>query len=435
MKSTLPFLGLLFFGACVKKTTNPPSPNLFEDLCQQEIRRHGNTSNTPIQEYGNLYMDQYLEQPNQEKHLWQIFTDAQNVCRGAYLQLYFDAHQNQLTKKLATNKELLTKDDRRRLMYLAYTRKTTSLENIVFEFLANDPSPEVREAAAKALEIFDLKTKTPLLKPIVTNEQNEDVLGNIILALPFQENHPTMALIEPLKQTRSLAVGQALITMLATSDLPDKRNHLKTITSSPQRTIAQAAQAALDSLKNKDSLSLEITGIAPQKADKLPPFNKEKQWELRKLLMNEDFTTAETLLTKGAFLSYSIHPRNTMLHELALNGSARSISWIVNKGEDLEAADHLGMTPLMVALFSYDDHWLSRAETLLNLGANLQAANGIGETALHIAARLNRSKTVEYLLEKGINTQARDETGRTALNTAMLLGNNAVISLLDKENP
>ena len=49
---------------------------------------------------------------------------------------------------------------------------------------------------------------------------------------------------------------------------------------------------------------------------------------------------------------------------------------------------------------------------LVEHGADKEATNKDGETALHIGARFGRAGAVSVLLEYGANTEARDNDGR-----------------------
>ena len=54
-------------------------------------------------------------------------------------------------------------------------------------------------------------------------------------------------------------------------------------------------------------------------------------------------------------------------------------------------------------------------ELLLSKGADVNAKDSKGETALMVAAFYGRKETVELLLSKGADVNAKDNEGKTAL--------------------
>ncbi|KAK1773654.1 hypothetical protein QBC45DRAFT_455324 [Copromyces sp. CBS 386.78] len=91
-------------------------------------------------------------------------------------------------------------------------------------------------------------------------------------------------------------------------------------------------------------------------------------------------------------------------------------------GVNPNAYDKFGTTPLMAFTqhIPDDEDDKSRTlqsilETLIRGGANIEARNRKGETALLIAARLGRKTALRVLLEQGANVRARDKWGRGVL--------------------
>lgn len=69
------------------------------------------------------------------------------------------------------------------------------------------------------------------------------------------------------------------------------------------------------------------------------------------------------------------------------------------------------------------------AEALLAYGVDVNAGEG-GNTALHGAAQFNRADMVEWLIEHGANINALDYEGKTALTRAVAQNNNEVAEVL-----
>ena len=75
---------------------------------------------------------------------------------------------------------------------------------------------------------------------------------------------------------------------------------------------------------------------------------------------------------------------------------------------------------------------LAAVRNLLKQGADVNAGNSGGVTALMIAAANSRAEMVELLVHAGANVQARTERGETALSIARTKGDEKVIRLLDE---
>jgi ankyrin repeat protein len=71
------------------------------------------------------------------------------------------------------------------------------------------------------------------------------------------------------------------------------------------------------------------------------------------------------------------------------------------------------------------------ARALIAKGADVNAHNSGGVTALMIAAANGRADMVELLVQAGANVQAQTERGETALSIARTRGDEKVIRLLD----
>jgi ankyrin repeat protein len=75
------------------------------------------------------------------------------------------------------------------------------------------------------------------------------------------------------------------------------------------------------------------------------------------------------------------------------------------------------------------------AKALLDHGADVNAKNRGGVTALMIAAATNQADLAQLLVKSGADPAAKDEDGRTALSIARDKSSDAVIKVLEQSAP
>ena len=106
----------------------------------------------------------------------------------------------------------------------------------------------------------------------------------------------------------------------------------------------------------------------------------------------------------------------------------------VNEGWDfLTLAFFVGLAVVGLAIhcltfLGYDPSEL----TFLDGGAQVDARNRYGETALMIAARLGEQEIVELLLDNGANPSLQDYQGSTGLDLAFRNDHTKVVQLLSR---
>ena len=99
---------------------------------------------------------------------------------------------------------------------------------------------------------------------------------------------------------------------------------------------------------------------------------------------------------------------------------------MLEKGANINAADRHGRTALLFAASNGNEKIV---ELLLEKGADIQVAPG-NRTLLMIAAGNGNEKMVELFLEKGADVNAVDHRGWTALLFAAKKGNEKIVELL-----
>ena len=95
-----------------------------------------------------------------------------------------------------------------------------------------------------------------------------------------------------------------------------------------------------------------------------------------------------------------------------------AVVWLVwFAGEDIDARDAQGWTPLMVAADAGD---YDRVVRLVNRGAEVDALDNCGWTPMMRAAAGGHLEIMEWLLEQGADLHQRERTGYNALMAAVL---------------
>jgi len=101
---------------------------------------------------------------------------------------------------------------------------------------------------------------------------------------------------------------------------------------------------------------------------------------------------------------------------------------LATSGADPKLATQEGTTPLMVAVGlgrvedltpEEEKRALESVQLAIELGADVNAANQDGQTALHAAAYLGANSIVQCLVEKGAKLNLADKYGQTPLDIAL----------------
>ncbi len=153
--------------------------------------------------------------------------------------------------------------------------------------------------------------------------------------------------------------------------------------------------------------------------------------------INQDLV--ELLLEKGADMTIRDYSGATALHSAAQGQKGRAemlleseadisplrlevkrwnrevVELLLRKGADIEAKDYSGATALHLAAAKGD---IGSAELLLTHGADITAQTKSGATALHLAAESGCEVIVKLLLDRGADIMAEDYSGWTALHKA-----------------
>lgn len=113
----------------------------------------------------------------------------------------------------------------------------------------------------------------------------------------------------------------------------------------------------------------------------------------------------------------------------------KSTKTLILKGADVNSRmQEGGWTPLMQVAWDGVREHIGVVQLLLNHGAEVNAQDRWGNTALTIASRNGHVETVRTLLDNGADIDAHDQRGSTALIVALLRGHAKVVQrLLDRD--
>jgi ankyrin repeat protein/mono/diheme cytochrome c family protein len=117
---------------------------------------------------------------------------------------------------------------------------------------------------------------------------------------------------------------------------------------------------------------------------------------------------------------------STPLHHAAGFGSLETMTWLLERGADVNAKNRLGSTPLHWAI-----HDEAKVRLLLSRGAAVNARQLEGRTPLYLAASLgNGHATLRLLLERGADPNLATAPGQTPLMAASLRADVRVMTTL-----
>jgi len=108
--------------------------------------------------------------------------------------------------------------------------------------------------------------------------------------------------------------------------------------------------------------------------------------------------------------------------DLCAYGTPLEIDAAIKAGADVNDKNGLGYTALMVAARHNDDHEVFNA--LIKAGADVNAKESFNNTALLFAATEKNAEVVNVLINAGADVSARNNNGHTVLMVAISLNKN-----------
>ena len=109
----------------------------------------------------------------------------------------------------------------------------------------------------------------------------------------------------------------------------------------------------------------------------------------------------------------------TALHHACQHGSARTLTFLVSHGANLNATTNHGATPLHVARLA---HYPKLLAMMVYMGANLEAEDAEGSTPIQTMARGGDVSSACVLAKLGADAFKKDRNGQSAMRIAKALG-------------
>lgn len=172
-----------------------------------------------------------------------------------------------------------------------------------------------------------------------------------------------------------------------------------------------------------------LIGLYLQFFTKIPIFKPQASTSLAVVVV----VLTLILLPIYSILSSHLFPflkeKETTLMFAASQSGSRTVQALLNAGANIEARNKDGMTALMRAASPIGNN-TANVQLLLNAGANIDARDNKGMTALMWAVLLHNPDVVEILLANGADVELREKAGRTALDFASKQGFTDIVQLL-----
>jgi TonB family protein len=121
-------------------------------------------------------------------------------------------------------------------------------------------------------------------------------------------------------------------------------------------------------------------------------------------------------------------PGVTPLMRAVRDGESKEFKSLLKRGADINARDSYGWSALYYAVTRND---FNIVKALVEAGADVNAADDLGDTVLMAAARKGNALIVKYLIEKGADVNAKTKNGVTALTLMKNYGKAEMVEIIE----
>lgn len=157
---------------------------------------------------------------------------------------------------------------------------------------------------------------------------------------------------------------------------------------------------------------------------------------LRAAIKRNDLEAVKSLLKQSANIAEQNKYGQNAFHLVALTGNREMLKLLLNTNppaEVVNAKDEYDNTPFHFACREGDEQ--SALLLLKTRGANIDAQNSSGNTALHLASKDHKLNMVNFLLSQGADVNALDNNKNSPLHLAMKPGSlKFIMKLLEVPN-
>jgi ankyrin repeat protein len=177
----------------------------------------------------------------------------------------------------------------------------------------------------------------------------------------------------------------------------------------------------MSSIRTRVALLLSVLWVSPAGA-------ADGDVRLVDAAKRQDRAAVRTLLNQRADVK-AVQPDGAgVLHWAAHWDDVEMAGWFIEAGANANAANDLGVTPLLVACANASAQMVDR---LLAAGADPNTASAAGETPLLVAARAGNAAVVQALVAKGAQVDAKEPVrGQTPLMWAVANRRDSVVRVL-----
>ena len=128
------------------------------------------------------------------------------------------------------------------------------------------------------------------------------------------------------------------------------------------------------------------------------------------ILQKGNLEEQKEVLNRCALYAYeSINNKNTALHNRYLNEDL--LKYLIAQGADIECPNAYGKRPL----HAHSSYGTNLVSVLLELGAQIESVDSMGNTPLIAAVAAHRVDATKILLEHGANINAKNQLKLNAL--------------------